>query len=57
MTNSGLIGTLTRMGERRVDVEIAKGVKVTMLRTAITGLDEGETPPKADTDKVAEAKK
>jgi preprotein translocase subunit YajC len=57
VTNSGLIGTLTKIGERRIELEIAKNVKITMLRSSVTGVDEGDAPAKADGDKVAEAKK
>ncbi len=43
ITQSGLIGKITEMvGETRVKVEIAPGVNVKMLKSAITGVDAGE---------------
>jgi preprotein translocase subunit YajC len=40
VTQSGLVGKLVETGEgRHVRVEIAAGVKVKMLKTAIVGLD------------------
>jgi preprotein translocase subunit YajC len=38
-TRSGLIGKLTEIGERTTKVEIAPGVTVQMLKTAIEGTD------------------
>jgi preprotein translocase subunit YajC len=44
ITQSGLIGKITEMvGETRVKVEIAPGVNVRMLKSAITGVDGGES--------------
>lgn len=61
VTTSGLIGKLTDLGGRYVKVEIAPGIKVQMLRTAIASLDSGEEKPtaKADvkTDERVEEKK
>jgi preprotein translocase subunit YajC len=49
VTQSGLIGKLTDKGNRYVKVEIAPGIKVQMLRTAVVARDTGEeTPDKAD---------
>jgi preprotein translocase subunit YajC len=43
VTQSGLIGKVTEfMGETRVKVEIAPGVTVKMLKSAISGIDSGE---------------
>jgi len=43
VTQSGLIGKVTEfMGETRVKVEIAPGVTVRMLKSAISGIDSGE---------------
>ena len=43
ITQSGLIGKVTEfVGETRVKVEIAPGVSVRMLKSAITGIDGGE---------------
>jgi preprotein translocase subunit YajC len=50
VTRSGLIGRLTEVGERTAKLDIAPGVTVQMLKTAIEGVD---TPPAA---KTADAK-
>ena len=43
ITQSGLIGKITEMiGETRVKVEIAPGVSVKMLKSAISGVDGGD---------------
>jgi preprotein translocase subunit YajC len=42
VTQSGLIGKIVDMGETRVKVEIAPGVSVRMLKSAISGVDSGE---------------
>ncbi len=44
VTQSGLIGKVTEfLGETRVKVEIAPGVTVRMLKSAISGVDGGDT--------------
>ena len=45
VTQSGLIGKVVEMTEQRVKLEIAPGVTVKMLKTAITGVDGGEQKP------------
>lgn len=35
MTTAGLFGTITRVGDSKVDVELAPGVVVTMLKLAV----------------------
>jgi len=52
VTQSGLIGKLVDIGERKVKLEIAPGVNVQVLKTSIQGI-EGD--PKADP-KAAESK-
>jgi preprotein translocase subunit YajC len=47
VTQSGLIGKLTERGDKYAKVEIAPGIKVKMLRTAVIGLDTGEEAAKA----------
>ncbi|MGC4063655.1 MAG: preprotein translocase subunit YajC [Polyangiaceae bacterium] len=42
LLQSGLIGKLVEMGERTAKVEIASGVKIEVLRTAISGKDGGD---------------
>ena len=43
VTQSGLIGKVTEfIGETRVKVEIAPGVSVRMLKSAISGIDSGD---------------
>ncbi len=45
LTQSGLVGKLVDKGDRYVKVELAPGVKVRMLRSAVVGLDTGEEQP------------
>ena len=45
VTQSGLLGKLTEMNELRVKVEIAPGVSVRMLKSAISGVDGGDQKP------------
>lgn len=40
--SSGLIGKLVEQGERTAKVEIASGVKVEVLKSAISGKDGGD---------------
>jgi preprotein translocase subunit YajC len=47
ITNSGMIGKVTDMTETRVKIEIAPGVSVRMLKSAISGIDAGEAKPDA----------
>jgi preprotein translocase subunit YajC len=42
LTQSGLVGKVTEVGETRVKLEIAPGVSVRMLKSAISGIDAGE---------------
>lgn len=57
VTQSGLIGKLTDKGNRYVKVEIAPGIKVQMLRTAVVARDTGEeTPDKKADDAKADTK-
>lgn len=44
VTQSGLVGRLVEFGDaRHVRIEIAPGVKVQMLRSAIAGIDADDT--------------
>lgn len=45
VTRAGMIGKITKMGEKTAEVEIAPGVFVAFLKTAIEGKDA--TDPKA----------
>ena len=58
-TNSGLIGKVITLGDKRATLEIAPNVRVEVLRSAIGGLDEGDDAKSKDEkiEKVAEAKK
>ena len=47
VTQSGLIGRLVEIDSRYAKVEISPGVKVSMLRTSLTGRD-AEDPVKKD---------
>jgi preprotein translocase subunit YajC len=49
-TNAGIIGKIVDLGDRRVTLEVSKGVQMVFLRTAIGGIDEGDTV-KTDGDK------
>jgi preprotein translocase subunit YajC len=56
VTQSGLIGKIIEMNERTARVEIAPGVNVQMLKSAIQGPDGGDPKPgdaKAKDDKDA----
>jgi preprotein translocase subunit YajC len=44
VTSSGLIGKIVEMGTRYAKLELAPGVKVTVLKSSIQGLDSGEEP-------------
>ncbi len=41
-TNAGIIGKVVEINDRRITLEVAKGVNMTFLRTAIGGIDEGD---------------
>lgn len=41
-TNAGIIGKVVELSDRRVTLEVSKGVNMTFLRTAIGGIDEGD---------------
>lgn len=43
VTQAGLIGKIIEMNERTVRLEIAPGVNVRLLKTAIQGIDPGDT--------------
>ena len=42
LTQSGLVGRLSELGDRYVKIEIASGVKVEMLKTSLSGRDTVE---------------
>jgi len=56
VTSSGMIGKVTEMTELRVKIEIAPGVSVRMLKSAITGIDAGEAKPDPSKDAPAKDK-
>jgi preprotein translocase subunit YajC len=57
VTQSGLVGKLVDPVEgRHAKLEIAPGVKVTILRTSIAGLDAEETTKSKDEPALAEKK-
>jgi preprotein translocase subunit YajC len=45
LTQSGLVGKLLEIGDRYAKVEVAAGVKVEVLRTALLGRDTGDNQP------------
>lgn len=56
LTQSGLVGRLAEVDNRYAKVELAPGVKVTLLRSSITGRDADDAPKKEDA-KKEESKK
>jgi preprotein translocase subunit YajC len=57
VTQAGLVGKLVDPVEgRHAKIEIAPGVKVTILRSSITGLDVEETTKAKDEPALAEKK-
>jgi preprotein translocase subunit YajC len=57
VTQSGLIGRLAELDGRYAKVEIAPGVKVTLLRTSLTGRDAEDAVKKDDGKKTDDAPK
>lgn len=45
LTQSGLVGKLLELGDRYAKVEVAPGVKVELLKTALAGRDTGQNQP------------
>lgn len=57
VTQSGMIGKIIEMSDTRMKVEVAPGVSVRMLKSAISGVDSGEPKPsEASKDKPPEKK-
>jgi preprotein translocase subunit YajC len=48
VTQSGLIGKITEMGEARIKLEIAPGVTVRMLKSSVSGVDTGDAAKTGD---------
>jgi preprotein translocase subunit YajC len=57
VTSSGMIGKISELGTKYVKLELAPGVKVTMLKTALQGLDAGEEPAPASKDSPKDSAK
>lgn len=59
VTQSGLVGRLAEVDNRYAKVEIAPGVKVTLLRTSLVGRDTEDSAKKDESKKTedTEAKK
>lgn len=57
VTQSGLIGRLAELDSRYAKLEVAPGVKVTVLRTSVTGRDAEDAAKKDDTKKTDDATK
>lgn len=55
VSQSGLIGKILELNERTVKLEIAPGVNVRMLKSAIQGVDSGDPKP-ADAKDAKDAK-
>ena len=56
ISQSGLIGKIIEMNERTVRLEIAPGVNVRMLKSAIQGVDSGDPKPAESKDAKQEKK-
>lgn len=48
-TNAGIVGKIVELNDRRVTLEVSKGVNMVFLRTAIGGIDEGDPVKTEDT--------
>lgn len=57
VTQSGLVGRLAEVDNRYAKVEIAPGVKVTILRTSLVGRDTEDSAKKDDAAKKDDSKK
>ena len=57
LTQAGLVGKVVEMSETRVKLEIAPGVNVRMLKSAISGVDGGEQKPAESTKDKPQEKK
>lgn len=57
LTQSGIVGKIAEMSETRVKIEIAPGVNVRMLKSAISGVDGGEQKPAETTKDKPQEKK
>jgi preprotein translocase subunit YajC len=57
VTQSGLVGRLAEVDNRYAKVEIAPGVKITVLRTSLAGRDTEDAAKKDDASKKEEPKK
>ena len=55
VTGGGIVGVIQALRDDRVEVEIANGVVITVLRSFISGPDSGPSPVKK-TDKKADKK-
>ena len=55
VTRAGMIGKVTKLGEKTAEIEIAPGVLVAFLKTAIEGKDATD-PKAAPADKKGDAK-
>ena len=57
VTSSGVVGKLAEMGTKYVKLELAPGVKITMLKSAVQGLDAGEEAAPASKEASKESSK
>lgn len=56
LTRAGFIGKLVEVGDVRCRVELAPGVNVTMLKTAIEGPTDDEVKPKLESKDAKDTK-
>ena len=48
VTAGGIVGKVTKVDERMVEVEIATGVKVRVIKATLTDVDTGAAKPAND---------
>ena len=55
VTNGGLIGKITGMKDTELTLQLQEGVRVRVLRSAVTGIYTGPAPAKAEAKSEAKA--
>jgi preprotein translocase subunit YajC len=48
VTSGGIVGKVTKVEDRMVEVEIATGVKVRVIKSTLTDVDDGTAKPAND---------
>ena len=57
VTRAGIIGKIVKMGDRTVDIELAAGVTVPFLKSAVEGKDATDAKKEADSKKESDKDK